>query len=82
MRSISSRGPIETLSILFGLGKVYWLSKTYKVYCVFFFLNVLFDGTVGTVGTGGTDRTEYQKCPLIFFILRYIKHYTHIYLYI
>ena len=21
-----------------------------------------------------------QKCPLIFFILRYIKHYTHIYL--
>ena len=22
-----------------------------------------------------------QKCPLIFFILRYIKHYTHIYLY-
>ena len=23
----------------------------------------------------------HQKCPLIFFILRYIKHYTHIYLY-
>ena len=23
-----------------------------------------------------------QKGPLIFFILRYIKHYTHIYLYI
>ena len=22
-----------------------------------------------------------QKCPLIFFILRYIKHYTHIYTY-
>ena len=21
-----------------------------------------------------------QKCPLIFFILRYIKHYTYIYL--
>merc|ERR1712155_308054 len=24
----------------------------------------------------------YQKCPLIFFILRYIKHYTHSELYI
>ena len=23
----------------------------------------------------------HQKCPLIFFILRYIKHCTHIYLY-
>ena len=33
-----------------------------------------FDGTDGTDG--------HQKCPLIFFILRYNKHYTHIYLYI
>ena len=39
-----------------------------------------FDGTDGTDGTGRTDGD--QKCPLIFFILRYIKHYTHIYLYI
>ena len=29
-----------------------------------------FDGTDGLDG--------YQKCPLIFFILRYNKHYTHI----
>ena len=38
----------------------------------------------GTDGTGRTDgRTDGpQKCPLIFFILRYNKHYTHIYLYI
>ena len=27
---------------------------------------------VGWDGVGG------QKCPLIFFILRYIKHYTHL----
>ena len=27
---------------------------------------------------GRTDGN--QKCPLIFFIFRYIKHYTHIYL--
>ena len=27
---------------------------------------------------GQTDGN--QKCPLIFFIFRYIKHYTHIYL--
>ena len=32
---------------------------------------------------GRTGRTDGpQKCPLIFFILRYNKHYTHIYLYI
>ena len=30
--------------------------------------------------TGGRVDGE-QKGPLIFFILRYIKHYTHIYLY-
>ena len=34
-------------------------------------------------GTGRVGRVDgYQKCPLIFFILRYNKHYTHIYLYI
>ena len=31
---------------------------------------------MGWGGMGG------QKCPLIFFILRYIKHYIHIYSYI
>ena len=36
--------------------------------------------TDGRDGTDGTDGP--QKCPLIFFILRYNKHYTHIYLYI
>ena len=43
-----------------------------------------FDGTDGTGrdGTDGTGRDGNQKCPLIFFILRYNKHYTHIYLYI
>ena len=41
-----------------------------------------FDGT-GRDGTDGSDGSDgYQKCPLIFFILRYNKHYTHIYLYI
>ena len=34
------------------------------------------DGWDGLDGWDG-----YQKGPLIFFILRYIKHYTHIYLY-
>ena len=33
-----------------------------------------FDGTDGRDGN--------QKCPLNFLVLRYIKHYTHIYLYI
>ena len=33
-------------------------------------------------GTGWTGWTGYQKGPLIFLILRYIKHYTYINLYI
>ena len=39
--------------------------------------------TFSNVVMNGTDGREdgHQKCPLIFFILRYIKHYTHIYLY-
>ena len=38
IRSISSRGPIEVSFHLlnFGLERVYWTSKTYKVYRVFF----------------------------------------------
>ena len=39
-----------------------------------------FDGTDGTGRVGRVD--GHKKCPLIFFILRYNKHYTHIYLYI
>ena len=35
---------------------------------------------MGWMGWGRVDGN--QKCPLIFFILRYIKHYTHIYLYL
>ena len=38
---------------------------------------------MGRVGLDGLDGWDcHQKCPLIFFILRYNKHYTHIYLYI
>ena len=38
IRSISSRGPIEVSFHLlnFGLERVYWTSKTYRVYRVFF----------------------------------------------
>ena len=47
------------------------------------YIDKVFDGTGGTRWTGGTGWTgwtEYQKGPLIFFILRYIKNYTHIYI--
>ena len=37
--------------------------------------------TDGTGWTGGR-MDGHEKGPLIFFILRYIKHYTHIYTYI
>ena len=41
------------------------------------------DGRVGRMGrVDGWDGWDgHQKGPLIFFILRYIKHYTHIYVY-
>ena len=41
------------------------------------------DGLTGgrVDGLTGGRVDGYQKGPLIFFILRYIKHYTHIYLY-
>ena len=32
------------------------------------------------MGSDGVELDSNQKCPLIFFILRYIKHYTYIYL--
>ena len=40
-----------------------------------------FDGTDGTGGTGWTGRTEYQKCPLNFFILCGYIDYVYVYLY-
>ena len=83
IRSISSRGPIEVSFHLlnFGLERVYWTSKTYRVYRVFFARKcfIVTDGLTGGRVDGLTD--GHQKGPLIFFILRYIKHYTHIYLY-
>ena len=34
-------------------------------------------------GVGRVGRVDgHQKCPLIFFVLRYIKHFTHIYIFI
>ena len=39
------------------------------------------DGRDGLDGLDGRVDGN-QKCPLIFFILRYNKHYTNIYLYI
>ena len=77
MHSISSRGPIVFTYVLFGVGRGTGGSKTYRVYRIFF-LRKCFIVTGGR--TGGRVDGE-QKGPLIFFILRYIKHYTHIYLY-
>ena len=82
IRSISSRGPIEVSFHLlnFGLERVYWTSKTYRVYRVFF-ARKCFIVTDGRDGKDGDGLDDEQKGPLIFFILRYIKHYTHIYFY-
>ena len=45
---------------------------------LFLFQNVLFGGLDGWDGFDGLDGWDGldgdQKCPLIFFILRYIKH--------
>ena len=70
MRSISSRGPIVFTYVLFCLSKRTLKKKGHPssvILAEFFPRNVLFDG-VGWDGMGN------QKCPLIFFILRYIKH--------
>ena len=57
IRSISCRGPIEVSFHLlnFGLERVYWTSKTYRVYRVFFLRKcfIVTGGTGGTVRTGG-----------------------------
>ena len=39
------------------------------------------DGWTGGRVDGWDGWDGHQKCLLFFFILRYIKHYTHIYLY-
>ena len=77
MRSINSRGSVVfTYVLIFGLGKIYDTFKITILKRPFFVLeNVLF-----TDGMGWMDGTGYQKCPLISFILRYIKQYTHVYL--
>ena len=72
-----SRGPIVFTYVLFCVRK--WTLKKKKghpssvILAEIFPQNVLFDGWVG-------GWTEYQMGPLIFFILRYIKQYTHLYL--
>ena len=72
---ISSKGPIVFTYVLFGVGRGTECSKIYRVYRVFFSSKCF-------IVTGRVDGLDgYQKGPLIFFILRYIKHYTHIYLY-
>ena len=77
MRSISSRGPIVFSYVLFWVRKrALKKEKGHQssvILAEIFPQKVLFNWTDGTV---------HQKVPLIFFILRYIKHYTHIYIYI
>ena len=87
MHSISSRGPFVFTYVLFWGSKSLEHFKNLMSFSDFFLLqNVLFDGTDGTGRTGrdGRDGTDGwdgpQKFPLIFFILRYIKQYTHIYI--
>ena len=77
MRSISCRGPIETLSIYCCLSKrILHFEKPEG------FLNIFEPRKCFLWRMDGWDGLDGpQKCPLIFFILRYIKHYTHIYLY-
>ena len=86
MRSISSRGSIDFSSYLICLSKRTFKKKkghrSILILADFFPRKVLFpDGTDGrTDGRDGTGRTDgNQKCPLFFFILRYIQHYTYIY---
>ena len=68
----------------FGLGNELWKKKKVTVVVWFwrsFFLKMFYCAGGRTDGwTGGRVDGE-QKGPLIFFILRYIKHYTHIYSY-
>ena len=85
MRSISSRGPIVFTYVLFFWVRKWTLKKKKVTVVVWFwrsfFLKMFYCAGGRTDGwTGGRVDGE-QKGPLIFFILRYIKHYTHIYLY-
>ena len=62
----SHRGPIVFTLHFIGVGRGTQDSKSYWVYRIFF-LRKCFIVTGGRVDGG-------QKGPLIFFILRYIKH--------
>ena len=70
MRSKFTGGPIVFTSILFCVRKRTLKKKGHPsrlILAEFFPRNVLFDGM-------GWDGMGNQKCPLIFFNLRYIKH--------
>ena len=77
---ISQWGPFVFTYVLFWGSKSLEHFKNLMGFSNFFFRqNVLFDGTDGRTGRtdGRTGRVDGpQKCPLIFFILRYIKHST------
>lgn len=78
MRSISSRGPIVLTYVLFWVREgILHFQKSIG------FLKIFEPRKCFIVTDGRVGRMDgHQKGPLIFFILRYIKHYTHIYLYI
>ena len=74
MRSISSRGPIVftyTLSV-FENGPRKKKVTAVAWFCPSFLLEMFYLRKDERDGTDGD-----QKGPLIFFILRYIKHYTN-----
>ena len=74
IRSISSKGPIVFYLYIIWVRKRIWDFQVHDTKKTFFFVeNVLF-------ADGWTGRTVYQKGPLLFFIWRYIKYYTYIYL--
>ena len=72
IRSISIWGSIEVSFHLLRQERYIGFQKLIKFTAFFARKRFILTG-------GRTDGC--QKCPLIFFILRYIKHYTYIYLY-
>ena len=74
----SPMGPIDTLSICCLIERLEHFKNRMGLSRFFSFKMFYLMGWDG-MGWGGVGD---QKCPLIFFILRYIKHYTHINLYI
>ena len=73
-RRLTQRGAKRRV---FVLGNVYWTFNLQAKIRLFGTLKMFYCDGVGSDGVGLDGN---QKCPLIFFILRYIKHYTHIYL--